>query len=282
MLLLERDAESILFKPGSLAEITSEFDGRAGTSIKQRSGALLIDVKTRDRVHTRVQTPFLAAVVKGTQFESRVGRWDAELEVRRGVVEVTHIRRGERMDIRAGQTAQVGESAALPMVFFGSSIKPETSWASPAEPIVLPLGSDEVSGKWRSSTAEQAWLFIGGLSKAAAFLTMTILAILIPTFLMIKRRMTRPRLPSGIADMPSATGLVERGPEKPTDIRSSGEGFLTIGLVAIFSACIVGLVAISMPGFSPAEVLGAMTLALFVLLGVIWLAPSRKTLQGGE
>jgi hypothetical protein len=81
MLLLERDGESILFKPGTLAAITSTMEGRRGTTVKQRTGGLLLDIITRDTPHTQVQTPFLAAVVKGTKFEVRVGRWDAELEV---------------------------------------------------------------------------------------------------------------------------------------------------------------------------------------------------------
>ncbi len=275
MLLLERNAESILFKPGSLAEITSEFEGLAGTSIKQRSGALLLDIETRDRAHTQVQTPFLAAVVKGTKFESRVGKWDAELEVRRGIVEVTHIRRGERADLRAGQTARVGESAALPIVFFGSSEKPKTGWVSPGEPLVLPLDNGAMSGGWGSNTTEQAWRLLGGVSKAAVAVAMAIISALILITLMMKRHLTLPRQVAGLGAASSRAGPKERRSETSADGRSSGEVFLTTGLVATFSACIVGLVAIAMPGFSPAAVLGAMTLALFVLLLIVWLAPSR-------
>ena len=275
MLLLEKDAGSVLFKPGSLAEITSEFEGRAGTSIKQRSGALLLDVETRDRAHTEVQTPFLAAVVKGTKFESRVGKWDAEIEVRRGIVEVTHIRRGERADLRAGQTARVGDSAALPIVFFGSSEKPKTGWVSPGEPLVLPLDNGAMSGGWGSNTTEQAWRLLGGVSKAAVAVAMAILAALIIITLMMKRHLTLPRPSAGLGAASSWAGSKERRSETSADGGSSGEAFLTTGLVATFSACIVGLVAIAMPGFSPAAVLGAMTLALFVLLLVVWLAPSR-------
>ena len=48
MLLLERDCEPILFKPGTLAAISSGIAGRPGTTVKQRSGVLLLDIITRE------------------------------------------------------------------------------------------------------------------------------------------------------------------------------------------------------------------------------------------
>lgn len=276
MLLLEKDSDSILFKPGSLAQITSEFEGRAGTSITQRSGALLLDVRKHDRPHTQVRTPFLGAVVKGTKFETRVGRWDAELEVQRGVVEVTHIRRGERIDLLAGQTARVGESAAVPIVFFGSSGKPEADWIQPREPIVLPLEVHESPGRWGSNASEQAWLWLGGVSKVSVGIAMAVLAALILGVLMIRKSMSMPQGSTGSGE-DSVPDVAEKTRDRPaSDDGLSSEGVLTTGLVATFSACIVGLVAIAMPGFRPVSVLAAMAVAVLVLLLILRLSPSRN------
>ena len=272
ILLLEKDAESMLFKPGSLAEIASEFEGRPGTSIRQRSGALLLDVRTRDSAHTGVQTPFLAAVVKGTRFETRVGRWDAELEVQRGIVEVTHIRRGERIDLVAGQTARVGKSAALPIAFFGTGAKPESEWVGPAEPAVLPLSGHDAPTAWNSNSPGQPSLWLGGLSKPAVAVVMATFAALVLGTLMTRQKLAVSRgVPGPLqASSPDA-------PQKSRASAPSEEGrFFTTGLVATFSACIVGLVAIAMPGFSPAAVVAAMTLSLFVLMLIFWLMPSGK------
>jgi len=278
MLLLEREAESILLKPGSLAEIASEFDGRAGTSIRQRSGALLLDVRTRELAHTQVQTPFLAAVVKGTKFESRVGRWDAELEVQRGVVEVTHIRRGERIDLVAGQTARVGGAAALPIVFFGTSGKPEAERVSPGEPIVRPLDGGDMPAGWGTNRSERAWLWLGGVSRAGVVIAVaTLAALVLATLILIKRQKTAAsRGWTGPPEASFADASQERRPQSPSDSGSLGGGSLMTGLVAIFSACIVGLVAVAMPGSSPTQVLAAMILALFVMLLIIKLVPSGK------
>lgn len=272
ILLLEKDAGSILFKPGSLAEIANEFEGRPGTSIRQRSGALLLDVRTRDRAHTEVQTPFLAAVVKGTKFESRVGRWDAELEVQHGIVEVTHIRRGERIDLVAGQTARIGESAALPIAFFGSSAKPRTDWVNAGEPVVLPLSSREAARGWDSNTSEQALRLLGGISKSAIGIAMATLGALVLGMLMMRRKLAALRGVTGQLEASSSDAPKE---SRVLSLADNGRSFTNI-LVAVFSACIVGLVAMAMPRFSLAAVVAAMALTLFVLLLIFWRMPSGK------
>jgi hypothetical protein len=276
MLLLKRESDSILFKPGTLAEITSEFDGRAGTSIRQRSGALLLDVGKRDAPHIEVQTPFLAAVVKGTRFESRVGRSEGELEVRRGIVEVTHLRRGERIDLLAGQTARVGESAALPIVFLGSSAKPESEWVGPGEPVVPPLEGRDSPAKWGLDAPEQALLWHGGVSKAGVGIALAVIATLIVGVLIARQPMATPP-----ASTVPGEGSAPRAAAKTPDRRASRgglsvEGFLDTGMIATFSACIVGLVAIAIPGFGPVSVVAAMAFAFVVLLLIIRLSPSRS------
>lgn len=105
--LLKRGSETMQYNPNTLAGLFKKGRGGRDTEIKQQFGEILLDVITRDYQHVVVKTPFLAAVVKGTKFNVSVGPQSASIKVNRGVVEVTNIQRGERVDVRSGQTAAV-------------------------------------------------------------------------------------------------------------------------------------------------------------------------------
>lgn len=277
MLLLGRDAESILLKPGTLVRIEAEFDGRAGTSLSQRSGAILLDIETRDEPHTRVRTPFLAAVVKGTKFEVRVGKWDAELDVQRGVVEVTHIRRGERIELGAGQSARVGETAMLPIVLRGATEKPQTSWVSPAEPSVSVLAYGDAPHRWGAETSGRADHHFNDAARARFGIGLAVFSVIVlVTLLQVRRQRPTATHPASVPD--ADTGVTVRGdkPRAPAAERLSGEAPVTTFLVGILSACLAGLATVSIPGLSPVAVLSAMCLALIVLLMIAWLVPSAR------
>ena len=221
-----------------------------------------------------MQTPFLAAVVKGTKFESRVGRWDAELEVQRGIVEVTHIRRGERIDLVAGQQRGSANSAALPIAFFGSSAKPrKRSGSTPESPSCFrSLSSREAARGWDSNTSEQALRLLGGISKSAIGIAMATLGALVLGMLMMRRKLAALRGVTGQLEASSSDAPKE---SRVLSLADNGRSFTNI-LVAVFSACIVGLVAMAMPRFSLAAVVAAMALTLFVLLLIFWRMPSGK------
>ena len=275
MLLLERDGESILFKPGTLAAISSGMDGRPGTTVKQRSGALLLDIITRDAPHTQVQTPYLAAVVKGTRFEVRVSKLDAELEVQRGTVEVTHIVRGERIDVTAGQNARVGNGAALPIAFSGSPERPKSDWVSPAEPLVQPLASGEAPNRWGAELAPKLRGSVPDIPKAGLGILMSTLASFALAALILKRR-SRPEEPTAGRIDALAPATTKAGPLRTsTDGPVAESALSTWALVGTVSACISGLFAIAIPGASLTAVVSAMVLAL-VVLSVIWLLRVRR------
>ena len=77
------------------------------TEVVQQVGEINLEIEKRQRPHTTVQTPFLAAVVKGTRFTVKVGKTNAAVSVNRGLVQVTSFRSGERSDLGAGQRASV-------------------------------------------------------------------------------------------------------------------------------------------------------------------------------
>jgi len=111
-LLLRRDQEMIMYRPNTLALLRSSQTNGRNTVIKQEFGSLLLDVETRRRKHVTVQTPYLAAVVKGTRFEVTVKDGKASVSVERGVVGVLSNKSGNAFDVTPGQTASVSSASA--------------------------------------------------------------------------------------------------------------------------------------------------------------------------
>jgi hypothetical protein len=108
---LTRGAETIELDR-STEIVLREGSGRM-TSIVQTSGVLTADVEKRNVQHFSVQTPFAAAVVKGTKFRVAVGRSSAQVVVERGTVQVQDTLNDLVVDIVRGQQAQVGNSQPL-------------------------------------------------------------------------------------------------------------------------------------------------------------------------
>ncbi|MBB5277398.1 hypothetical protein HNR26_003478 [Rhizobium rosettiformans] len=133
-LQLVRGTESIAFQPNTLAAvITRGSDINRKTEVVQQVGEISLEIEKRQQPHTTVQTPFLAAVVKGTKFTVEVTETDAAVAVDRGLVEVTSFGSGERSDLGAGQGARVDTSG---MTVAGLSGKPDVTRAAPSKPAV--------------------------------------------------------------------------------------------------------------------------------------------------
>lgn len=138
-LQLVRGAESIAFQPNTLASIiTRGSTVNRKTEVVQQVGEISLEIEKRQKPHTTVQTPFLAAVVKGTRFTVQVGKRDAAVAVDRGLVQVTSFRSGERSELSAGQGARVD---ATGMTVAGISQKPSISRVAPSSPAVPAVGS---------------------------------------------------------------------------------------------------------------------------------------------
>lgn len=110
-LQLVRGTESIAFHPNTLASVVTRGSGKnRKTEVNQHVGQIVLEIEKRQKPHTTVQTPFLAAVVKGTQFTVEVGAANAAVAVDQGVVEVTGFKSRERSNLTAGQKAAVTEA----------------------------------------------------------------------------------------------------------------------------------------------------------------------------
>jgi hypothetical protein len=107
--LLVRGEETILISPNSVVGLPTEKKDGLSTTIIQQAGSILLEVEKRNVKHFEVETPYLAAVVKGTQFSVTVGAGSTKVGVLRGQVEVSDFKTGQIAQVMPGQAATVLE-----------------------------------------------------------------------------------------------------------------------------------------------------------------------------
>ncbi|TWB02136.1 FecR family protein [Bradyrhizobium stylosanthis] len=107
--LLVRGEETILISPNSVVALPAEKKDGLSTTIIQQAGSILLEVEKRNVKHFEVETPYLAAVVKGTQFSVTVGAGNTKVGVIRGQVEVSDFKTGQVAQIMPGQSATAFE-----------------------------------------------------------------------------------------------------------------------------------------------------------------------------
>jgi len=136
---LVRGAEKVTLGAGTQIQIR-DAGSEMMTSIIQTSGELVADVERRNVQHFSVQTPFLAAVVKGTKFVVTVGRNGTTVDVERGVVQVQDTDHGLIADIQRGQQATVTTQSALE-VQGGSNVQLYTTEGVPVSEDTAPFNN---------------------------------------------------------------------------------------------------------------------------------------------
>lgn len=142
--LLVRGAESMLVSPNSQVVLPTASGAGRATTILQQAGSILLDVEKRNVQHFEVETPFLAAVVKGTQFRVTVTPGGARVDVQRGQVEVADFRSGQYALVQPGQAASVAGIGAAGLKLSGSgrfdAVRQGTPRASSVRPVAIPRG----------------------------------------------------------------------------------------------------------------------------------------------
>jgi hypothetical protein len=103
--LLVRGEETILVSPNSVIGLPAETKEGLSTTIVQQAGSILLEVEKRNVKHFEVETPYLAAVVKGTQFRVSVNAASTSVDVLRGQVEVADYKSGQIAQVMPGQVA---------------------------------------------------------------------------------------------------------------------------------------------------------------------------------
>jgi hypothetical protein len=105
--LLTRGGETILISPNSVIALPTEQKDGLSTTIIEQAGSVLIQAEKRDAKHFQVETPYLAAVVKGTQFRVSVSQVGGRVDVLEGQVEVSDFKTGQFALVLPGQAAKV-------------------------------------------------------------------------------------------------------------------------------------------------------------------------------
>jgi hypothetical protein len=118
--LLQRGEETILIAPNSVVGLPAAKTDGLATTIIQQAGSILLEVEKRNVKHFEVETPYLAAVVKGTQFRVTVGATNTSVEVVRGQVEVADFRTGQIAQVMPGQHATTFTQGKAGLALSGS------------------------------------------------------------------------------------------------------------------------------------------------------------------
>lgn len=134
--LLTRGAESMMVAPNSVVGLPAEAKDGLSTTIAQQAGSILLDVEKRNVQHFAVETPYLAAVVKGTQFRVTVTATGANVEVSRGQVEVADFKSGQIAQVLPGQTAKVFATGQAGLSLSGSGTLQPIERGQPRAPTV--------------------------------------------------------------------------------------------------------------------------------------------------
>ena len=140
--LLTRGAERILISPNSEIGIPLEKRGELPTTITQQAGTIVLDVEKRNVQHFEVETPYLAAVVKGTQFRVTVDKGSSRVAVLRGQVQVSDFKSGDNVLVLPGQVARTSGQGAGGLQLSGqgrlNAIEHGTPRASSVRPLAVP------------------------------------------------------------------------------------------------------------------------------------------------
>ena len=137
--LLTRGAETILVSANSVVGLPTDQQGGMSTTILQQAGTILLEVEKRNVKHFQVETPYLAAVVKGTQFRVSVGKDDSRVEVLRGQVEVVDFKTGQYTQVFPAQSARVSAQGAGGLSLSGGGTLSPIEQGSPRRSPVSPL-----------------------------------------------------------------------------------------------------------------------------------------------
>ena len=119
--VINRGEETFVVSPNSVVTLEPKGVLIKRMVVYQDRGQVDVDVKRRWYRHFKVETPFLAAVVKGTQFRVKVGNRTASVNVGRGVVGVHDFASGDRADVGAGQAAATNPSRRVGLSVSGKN-----------------------------------------------------------------------------------------------------------------------------------------------------------------
>ena len=138
-----RDRETVALGPDTQIQI---FDrtGQRYTTVIEAFGSVRVEANVENVKHFTVQTPFLAATVKGTIFTVVSGSRAANVQVQRGKVGVDDVLHGLHVDVLPGQIASAGREKPLQIAGEGN-VEPVLNTAD--QPESPKVNKGKVKGK---------------------------------------------------------------------------------------------------------------------------------------
>jgi len=124
--LIETDDGAVLLKSRSLVKVPAQKLPDGMVVLFQGQGKVTATVRKKETQHFSVQTPFLAAVVKGTEFTVDMGSRGSRstrLSVSDGIVGAVDTHSGDAIDVRAGQSLTTSHTPGKSL----ANARPESS-----------------------------------------------------------------------------------------------------------------------------------------------------------
>jgi len=110
---LTNGIDTIRLSPSSEIELPVAQNDDPVTRVMQWMGSVFFHVGKRQGPQFEVDTPYIVAIVKGTQFTTTVTNDGASINVTEGVVAVSSASGGPSIDVSAGQSASIEAGGAL-------------------------------------------------------------------------------------------------------------------------------------------------------------------------
>jgi hypothetical protein len=142
--MLTRGDDYVVVAPGSRLLLPKEEQQSGFTRLVQQVGTMLYKVKHTGVPHFAVETPMLAAVVKGTSFTVVVDKDRAAVQVTEGVVEVSSAAGDARRLVEGGVTVYVGREQPSQIIEMKPGAVDLPASASDSESVKIE-GSGDVS-----------------------------------------------------------------------------------------------------------------------------------------
>ena len=154
--LLTRGQETIMIAPNSVVGLPAEAKEGLSTTIVQQAGSILLEVEKRNVKHFEVETPYLAAVVKGTQFRVTVNAAATSVDVIRGQVEVADFKSGQIAQVMPGQQATSFAQGKSGLSLSGSGTLNPIEQGKPRAPSVdrIPVPKNGLSAPRHASNGQ--------------------------------------------------------------------------------------------------------------------------------
>ena len=149
--VIVRGDQYAVVAPGTRLEVAGS-DGPGLVQFFEKAGNVVFSIKKSSTPHFGVQTPYLAAVVKGTTFSVTVEDTGAAVQVVEGAVEVATVDGGAKQMVTPGAIATVDANDLRRLVLQGATTKvirsttPETPPPRSPTPAAVATAHSEATG----------------------------------------------------------------------------------------------------------------------------------------